>query len=99
MPKNSGYSAAELMAMQRDAAERVRQMQRRARERMGTLPLPSPPVMSENVPPPVLREETGKAFRQFVNDPDRLLLILLLFLLSQEETDPALLMALVFLML
>ena len=31
MSGKSGYTAAQLMAMQRDAAERVREMQRRAR--------------------------------------------------------------------
>ena len=31
---NSGYSSSEILAMQRDAAERVREMQRRAQERL-----------------------------------------------------------------
>lgn len=31
---NSGYSSSEIMAMQRDAAERVREMQRRAQQRL-----------------------------------------------------------------
>jgi len=96
MPGNSGYSAAELMTMQRDAAERVRQMQKKARERMSTLP-PSPPAAAEKHPHP--QDQTEKARRQFWNDPDRLLLILLFLLLSQEDTDPGLLMALVFLLL
>lgn len=31
---NSGYSSSEILAMQRDAAERVREMQRRAQQRL-----------------------------------------------------------------
>lgn len=90
MAGNSGYSAAELMTMQRDAAERVRQMQRRARERMALQP-PGPPV----------REEKPEAapVQRFLADSDRVLLLMLILLLMQEEADPALLMALVFLML
>ena len=96
MPKNSGYSAAELMAMQRDAAERVRQMQKKARERMGTPP--SPPVSSKEVSAPAFHRQE-KLPGQLLNDPDRLLLLMLLLLLSQEDADPALLMALLFLLL
>lgn len=101
MAKNGGYSAAELMAMQRDAAERVRQMQRRARERMAAAP-PSPPVPAERETVPGQQSggaAIGQLIGSFASDPDRMLLLALIFLLAREETDPKLLLALVYLML
>lgn len=111
MARNNGYSAAELMAMQRDAADRVREMQRRARERMGNGAPPSPPAAIPSSPVRELPAHEGnrppaspgnglrELVRQFTGDPDRLLLLVLVILLSQEDTDPALLVALVWLML
>ena len=100
MAKNGGYSAAELMVMQRDAAERVRQMQRRARERMAASPPPSPPA-AERTDLPAGQVTGGAAglIGSFASDPDRMLLLALIFLLAREEADPKLLLALVYLML
>lgn len=100
MPRNNGYSASEIMAMQQDAAERVREMQRRARQRMeqgGRPPAapaaPSRPAVPQSGPP-----QAG-LLQGLLGDSDRLLLLLLILVLSQEETDPALMMALFWLML
>lgn len=46
---NSGYSSSEILSMQRDAAERVREMQRRAQQRLhqsNTQPIGSPDQMN-----------------------------------------------------
>ena len=45
--RNSGYSAAEISSMQKEAEERVREMQRKARRRLeqsNPSPPPHPPV-------------------------------------------------------
>jgi len=104
MAKSSGYSASEIMAMQQDAAERVREMQRRARQRMeqGTRP-PSPPSAppAPSQHPAAFSQKPPAAgpLQGLLGDSDRLLLLLLILVLSQEKADPALIMALFWLML
>ena len=77
--RNSGYSAAEISSMQKEAEERVREMQRKARRRLeqsNPSPPPHPPVpephpsVSKNVPfsPPKTPPETQKSPRP---EPDR----------------------------
>ena len=77
--RNSGYSAAEISSMQKEAEERVREMQRKARRRLeqsnpyppphSPVPEPHPPV-SQNAPfsPPKTPPETQKSPRP---EPDR----------------------------
>lgn len=108
MPSKSGYTAAQLMAMQRDAAERVREMQRRARQRMEQSAPASPPQRSAPAPHPTAAppasEPTGpfpglssSFLRQL--DSDRLLILLLLLVLSGEDVEPGLKLALLWLLL
>ena len=107
MSGKSGYTAAQLMAMQRDAAERVREMQRRARQRMEQTAPASPPQHSVPAPcpaasPPVAERGSFQDFpasllRQL--DSDRMLILLLLLVLSGEDVEPGLKLALLWLLL
>lgn len=104
MAGNNGYTAAELMAMQKDAADRVREMQRRAREKMGQGMPPSPPEAAspsrrQGSRPAVPSAPQGNPLQEFLGDSDRILILLLLIILSQEQTDPGLMMALIWLIL
>jgi hypothetical protein len=93
------------MAMQQDAAERVREMQRRARQRMeqGGLPRGEPALAPNNgrpeAPPPGSPPAAQTPLTSLFQDNDRMILLLLLLLLSQEKADPSLMMALIWLML
>ena len=105
MAGNNGYTAAELMAMQKDAADRVREMQRRAREKMGQGMPPSPPEAASpprrQGPRPAAPSvpQAGNPLQEFLGDSDRILILLLLIILSQEQIDPGLMMALIWLIL
>ena len=104
MAGNNGYTAAELMALQKDAAARVREMQRRAREKMGQGMPPSPPEAAspprrQGSRPAAPSAPQGNPPQEFLGDSDRILILLLLLILSQEQTDPGLMMALIWLIL
>ena len=81
---NSGYTSSEIMAMQRDAEKRVREMQKRSEEKIKNsntaFDLPKNPVKN------ILKSM----------DKDRLILICLFLLLIEEESDPMLLLALAY---
>lgn len=116
MARSNGYSASEIMAMQRDAAERVREMQRRARQRMEQGNPPAPPV-ALHTPPPSMQQtsplpgqfppsnqlpgqpQAVGLLQSLLQDSDRILLLILLLVLYQEKADPALMLALAWLMM
>jgi len=77
---NSGYTPSEIMAMQRDAEKRVREMQKRSEEKVkgNNFAPPSPQNILKNI------------------DRDRLVLLCLFLLLVEEESDPMLLLALAY---
>ena len=80
--------------MQLDAQKRVEHMQRQANEAMrNATHRPEPPT-----PEPQPTISPLSSIRTLLQDEERLMLLILLFLLSREKTDPALLLALVYLM-
>ena len=112
--RNSGYSASELSTMQQDAVERVREMQRRARQRVeqsnrmaaGLPPAPqAKPQTAVSVPrPQTLRRESPSLPLQGILDRlnldgETLLLLLILLLLINDGADHTLILALVYLIL
>lgn len=84
---NSGYSSSEILSMQRDAAKRVKEMQRKAADKLNN----------------TLKEEKGNTkinpptdLKSINLDRDKLILICLFLLLLNEEADSLLLLALAY---
>ena len=99
------YSPQQLQKMQQEAAERVRQMQRIARERLertaAAAPVLSPPgaFSSPNPPPPPQNQPPAQTESRPGIDRDRLFILMLIFLLSSDGTcSPGLLAALFWLL-
>ena len=107
------YSPQQLQKMQQEAAERVRQMQRIARERLertaAAAPVLSPPGSSPGSPPgafsspnpspPPQNQPPAQTESRPGIDRDRLLILMLIFLLSSDGTcSPGLLAALFWLL-
>ena len=80
---NSGYTPSEIMAMQRDAEKRVREMQKKSVEKIKGSSHPDLPL---NPVKNILRSM----------DKDRLILLCLFLLLIEEDSDPMLLLALAY---
>ena len=103
------YSPQQLQKMQQEAAERVRQMQRIARERLertaAAAPVLSPPgsppgaFSSPKPPPPPQNQPPAQTESRSGIDRDRLFILMLIFLLSSDGTcSPGLLAALFWLL-
>ena len=99
------YSPQQLQKMQQEAAERVRQMQRIARERLertaAATPVLSPPgaFSSPKPPPPPQNQPPAQTESRPGIDRDRLFILMLIFLLSSDGTcSPGLLAALFWLL-
>ena len=82
---NSGYTPSEIMAMQRDAEKRVREMQKKSEEK----------VKGSNNPSFDLPPNPVKNILKSM-DKDRLILLCLFLLLIEEDSDPMLLLALAY---
>ena len=108
---NGHYNGDQLAAMQKDAMDRVREMQRRADETLRRSnadfsppmpeepPLPPPPL---SVPSAPCKEPMGK-LEQLLStagiDRDRMVILALLLLLYNDGADQLLLLALLYLFL
>ena len=91
----SSLSEQELRRMQQDAQKRVDRMRRQANEAISRRPeLPQKP---ESLPPKA--PDPLSPLRTFLQDEERILILALLLLLGKEKTDPALLVALIYLMM
>ena len=83
--------------MQQDAQKRVERMRRQANEAICRRPEP-PPKPPEPKPLPK-QSDLLAPIRTLMQDEERLMLLMLLYLLYREKADPALLLALVYLMM
>ena len=93
----TSLSESELRRMQLDAQKRVERMRRQADEAISRRP-ESPQKPPEPKPAP-RQSDPLASFRELLQDEERLMLLILLYLLYREKADPALLLALVYLML
>ena len=85
--------------MQREAENRVREMQSRARLISGTDPVP-PPVLQRNFPeknPPFHESPFSSILKNC--DSDKLIILALLWILWNEKADQKLLLSLLYLLL
>ena len=95
------YSLSQIKNMQSQAAERVREMQRRAKNKVeqhnASLHRQLPPMQNKSAPPLKLPIDIKSLLG---GDSDRALLLTLILLLSQDgECDKMLILALVYIML
>ncbi len=109
------YSSEELASMQKDAMERVREMQRRADETLRrsnaglssfTAEIPTLPAPAPSVPPPpeapkpiVPTGKLGNVLSAAGIDQDRMIILALLLILYNDGADNLLLLALLYLFL
>lgn len=93
----SSLSEQELRKMQQDAQKRVERMQRQANAAISKKP-ESPPKPKEvsNLPK---QNDLLAPIRVLLQDEERLMLLILLYLLYREKADPALLLALLYLIM
>ena len=109
MPE-SRYSAGDMMAMQRDAVRRVREMQRRANEKLHPphpAPPQSPPPARPPAPPPggggppagVPADGLSAFLGRMELDQEKIMLLLLIVLLLREGADTRLILALCYLLI
>ncbi len=109
--QNSGYSISEFSSMQQDAIQRVREMQRKARERleesnrMAAAVPPPAPVRQAAAPPPQAagqRNPPALPFQGLLDslgmDGETALILILLLLLLNEGADRMVILALVYLL-
>ncbi|MBQ5356850.1 MAG: hypothetical protein IIU57_01325 [Oscillospiraceae bacterium] len=82
--------------MQRDAENRVREMQSRARL-LGEKDFFPPPVFNKNQNPPQPQNPFSSIFG--TGDNDKIIILALLWILWNEKADPKLLLALLYLLL
>lgn len=90
---HNSYSEEALAEMQKEAENRVRQMQSRARL-VGDFPAPAPQNFSRKMPEPV-----PKNILPIDLDSDSIVILALLWLLWNEHADSKLLLALLYLLL
>ena len=102
-------SRDEFMRLQRDAEERLRQMQRKSEKLTGVPPAPEFVRLREEMPPPQTKNHPEKKggfdllrmfnFSNMQFDSDRILIIAVLLLLMSESNDELLMLALIYIML
>ena len=99
---------SEMRKMQEEAVKRAEEMQNRAKSHVNRQPEPPPPPMPqkekipENIPkmpPEKPKEETGGIFETLMKDKERTLILSLILLLMDEQTDNSLILALLYLLI
>ena len=93
----STLSEQELRKMQQDAQKRVERMRRQANEMISRHPDPPPKPKEPSAPPK--QGELLAPLKALLQDEERLMLLILLYLLYREKADPALLLALFYLIM
>ena len=93
----SSLSEQELRKMQQDAQKRVERMQQQANAAISRKQEP-PPKPKENPAQPKENDFLAP-IRVLLQDEERLMLLILLYLLYREKADPALLLALLYLIM
>ena len=107
---NSGYSASQISSMQQDAIERVREMQRRAREKLessnraavpaGNFPARPVPAPQSSVQTAVSPAQPFQGILEKLGiDGETALILILLLLLLNEGADRSLILALVYILM
>ena len=98
---NQGYDRNDFATMQREAERRVMEMQRRAKSTVEGRPEPKPPAPPPPPPLPAKRNDLLSMLnlRSFFENKDTSLVMMVLALLSAEDTDPILLLALLYVMM
>lgn len=99
---NSDFSSAELLAMQREAEQRVYEMQRRARKTLEYDDESFPPEPEKTEETPLPKEKSGGIdglIELLGKDNERSLILLLLVVLINEDADNELILALLYLLL
>ena len=111
---NSGYSASQISAMQQDAIERVREMQRRAREKLeSSNQIASAPVRQQPVQQAAYRQSSpavpaapaspAQPFQGFLEklglDGETAFILIVLFLLINGGAVQSLILALVYILM
>ncbi len=95
-----GYNQSDFANMQREAERRVMEMQRRAKATVGAHEQPPPQVSESPVP-----QKKGNNllsmlnFKSLLEGKDTSLVLMVLALLSAEDTDPILMLALLYVMM
>lgn len=105
-------SREEFLRLQKEASERLLQMQRRSEEAIGKIPAPDFVQLRQeksDPPPPKKQQKPQKQggfdllrlfnFNNISLDSDRVLIIAVLLLLMSESSDELLLFALIYIML
>ncbi|MBR4869139.1 MAG: hypothetical protein IKU10_08270 [Clostridia bacterium] len=94
----NGYTNNDLANMQREAERRVMEMRQRAKATVNATPQQPPPTTP---PPPAPKRDLLSMLnlKSFLEGKDTSLVLMVLALLSAEETDPLLLLALLYVML
>lgn len=99
------YQGNDIMRMQQDAVRRVREMQRRAKEKLNQTPTvssgtPYPQVSREQTSPPANTQKGNASILDKLGlDREKALLLLLIILLLNEGADQKLILALCYLLI
>lgn len=95
----AGHSSGDFAAMQREAERRVMEMQRRAKSTVEHAK-EEPPPLPNKAPPSKSNNLLGMLnLKSFLEGKDTSLVLMVLALLSAEDTDPLLLLALLYVMM
>ena len=99
---------SEMRKMQEEAVKRAEEMQNRAKAHINRQPEQPPPPMPQKenltgnmpkMPPEKPKEETGGIFETLMKDKERTLILSLILLLMDEQTDNSLILALLYLLI
>lgn len=101
---------SEMRKMQEEAVRRAEEMQNRAKSQMHRQPQPEPPppppVKNENIveerpvmQPEKPKQESSGIFEALMKDKERTLILSLILLLMDEQTDNSLILALLYLLI
>ncbi len=93
-----GHSSGDFAAMQREAERRVMEMQRRAKSTVEQNK-EEPPPLPKKAPPQGNNLLGMLNLKSFLEGKDTSLVLMVLALLSAEDTDPLLLLALLYVMM
>ncbi len=99
----AGQPSNDFLQMQRDAEKRVMEMQRRAKSRVEPQEPVAQPQSNQTVPAkPVGKKHSfldALNLKTFFENKDTSLVLMVLALLNSQETDPILMLALLYIML
>ena len=99
---------SEMRRMQEEAVRRTEEMQNRAKTQIHRQPEPPPKAEPKNevipeerhiMPPEKPKEETGGIFETLMKDKEQTLILSLILLLMDEQTDNSLIFALLYLLI